>query len=140
MRSDPLAGNGVDARGADDERHVRLLIERWAEAVRDGDMERILARHTDDVVMFDVPPPLRADGIAAYEETWRLFFDSVRPGKDALVLEDLAITAGDDVAFAHALLRISGSSEPVCRLTIGLKKVRGAWTIAHEHHSAPYAP
>ncbi len=54
------------------------------------------------------------------------------------VIEDLAITAGETVAFATGLLRIGGSKEPVCRLTLGLKKIDGKWMIAHEHHSAPH--
>ena len=43
----------------------------------------------------------------------------------------------DTVAFAYGLLRIAGSKEPVCRLSIGLRKVRGKWLISHEHHSYP---
>lgn len=42
----------------EDEVTVRALIDRWAQAVRHGDMSGVLAHHTNDVVMFDVPPPL----------------------------------------------------------------------------------
>ena len=42
------------------------------------------------------------------------------------------------MAFATGLLRIGGSREPVCRLTLGLTKLDGRWLIAHEHHSAPH--
>ena len=38
---------------------IRALIHRWAEAVHDGDLDTVLADHTDDIVMFDVPPPHR---------------------------------------------------------------------------------
>jgi ketosteroid isomerase-like protein len=41
----------------DDEEQIRTLIERWAEAVHGGDMSGVLADHSDDIVMFDVPPP-----------------------------------------------------------------------------------
>jgi hypothetical protein len=41
----------------DDEEQIRTLIERWAEAVHSGDMSGVLADHSDDIVMFDVPPP-----------------------------------------------------------------------------------
>jgi ketosteroid isomerase-like protein len=40
---------------ADDEKQIRTLIERWAEAVHSGDMSGVLADHSDDIVMFDVP-------------------------------------------------------------------------------------
>ena len=48
-----------------DETEIRDLIEAWAWAVRDGDMAAILANHTDDMVMFDVPVPLQSKGMAA---------------------------------------------------------------------------
>lgn len=55
----------------------------------------------------------------------------------------LDVTAGDDVAFAHALLRC-GTQEELnkdpdnrLRLTIGLRKERGHWLVTHEHHSFP---
>ena len=71
------------------------------------------------------------------KKTWELFFQYGTPSKDAFVIEDLEVTAGDDVAFATGLLRIGGSTQPICRLTLGLKKEHGKWLIAHEHHSAP---
>ena len=46
---------------ADDETQIRALIELWARAVHDGDLGGVLADHSDDIVMFDVPPP--SDGV-----------------------------------------------------------------------------
>jgi ketosteroid isomerase-like protein len=61
---------------ADDKEQIRTLIERWAEAVRSADMSGVLADHSDDIVMFDVPPPYEGvRGIDAYRETWPPFFD-----------------------------------------------------------------
>jgi ketosteroid isomerase-like protein len=102
-------------------------------------MDGILARHIKDLVMFDVPPPLQSKGIEAYKKTWDLFFQYSPGGEGSFNLEELKITAGDTVAFCHALLRIGGGEGPECRLTIGLQKVAGEWLIAHEHHSAPSA-
>jgi ketosteroid isomerase-like protein len=51
------------------------------------------------------------------------------------------LTAGDDVAFARALLRcgtpdeLAKEPERCLRLTIGLGKQRGRWAVTHEHHS-----
>lgn len=88
--------------------------------------------------MFDVPEPLQSKGIEAYKKTWDLFFQYGKPSDDVFVIEELEITSSDTVAYATGLLRIGGSKNPVCRLTIGLKKVNGTWLIAHEHHSAPH--
>ena len=60
----------------DDEEQIRRLIERWAEAVHRGDLGGVLADHSDDIVMFDVPPPHEGvRGIDAYRETWPPFFE-----------------------------------------------------------------
>ena len=54
----------------ENEIQVRQLVENWAQAVRDGDLQNILAHHADDIVMFDVPKPFQSVGIEAYRETW----------------------------------------------------------------------
>lgn len=114
------------------------VIKRWEKAIQNGDMQNILANHTADILMFDVPEPLQISGLEEYQKTWDLFFSYGSPGNDVFVIEELHITGGSDVAFATGLLRIGGSKEPICRLTLGLKKVEGKWLIAHEHHSAPH--
>jgi ketosteroid isomerase-like protein len=128
------------------ESQVRVLIEAWADAVRRHDLPGILARHAQDIVMFDVPPPLQSRGMDEYKKTWDLFFRYHKPAQ-AFDLEELAITAGEDVAFAFAVMRcgsgtVSGPPEPggfLFRLTIGLRKIDGDWRITHEHHSVPSA-
>jgi len=118
------------------EADIRKLIEAWAEAVRRGDIEQIVRDHLDDLVMFDVPEPVRTTGLAAYRETWALFFRHNPPGPERFLVDDLVVITGTDVAFAHGLLRIGGG-EPRCRLTMGLRKVDGRWWVSHEHHSMP---
>jgi ketosteroid isomerase-like protein len=125
---------------------IKVLIEAWADAVRRHDWSGILAHHEQDIVMFDVPPPLQSRGLDEYRKTWDLFFKYHKPSQ-AFDIEELAITAGEDVAFAAAILRcgsgtVSGPPEPggfLFRLTIGLRKVDGDWRITHEHHSVPSA-
>ena len=56
---------------ANDEEQIRTLIERWAVAVHSGDMAGVLEDHSDDIVMFDVPPPYEGvRGIDTYRQTW----------------------------------------------------------------------
>lgn len=125
----------------DDATRVRTLIERWARAVHAGDLDGVLADHAADIVMFDVPPPEDGvRGIEAYRETWPPFFQWQRQGASFEIVS-LDVTAGDDVAFAHALLRCGTPEElkqdPArrLRLTIGLRKQDGRWAVTHEHHS-----
>src|ERR671916_3425304 len=95
----------------DDEAQIRTLIERWAAAVHAGDLDTVLADHAEDIVMFDVPPPDDGvRGIDAYRETWPPFFEWQHSGA-VFEIVDLAVTAGADVAWAHALLRCGRPEE-----------------------------
>jgi uncharacterized protein (TIGR02246 family) len=125
----------------DDEQQIRTLVKRWAEAVHSGDMEGVLTDHAGDIVMFDVPPPHEGvRGIDAYRETWPGFFEWQARGASFEIVS-LDVTAGEDVAYAHALLRcgmpqdLAEHPEKRLRLTLGLRKDDGRWTVAHEHHS-----
>jgi len=129
-----------------DEEQIRNLIQSWAEAVHRGDLDRVLADHADDLVMFDVPPPYQGvRGLAAYAETWPPFFTWQASGA-RFDIESLAVTAGTDVGFAFALLRcgtpkeFAENPEQRLRLTVGLRKVDGRWVVTHEHHSFPDVP
>ncbi len=125
----------------DDQRQIRDLIERWAGAVHEGRLEDVLADHADDIVMFDVPPPEDGvRGIDAYRETWPPFFEWQARGA-SFEITALDVTSGEDVAYAHALLRCGMPEELAehparrLRLTLGLRNEDGRWVVAHEHHS-----
>jgi ketosteroid isomerase-like protein len=123
-----------------DEQEVRERIEAWALAVRSHDLEGVIAHHVEDVVYFDVPVPPEVRGIDGYARSWPPFFHYI--GKTGqFELTELEISAGTDVAFAHAIILVRGATEtkasPI-RLTVGLVKLRGEWKVAHEHHSAPF--
>lgn len=131
----------MDTRTAETE--IRTLLERWVAAVHAGEMATVLADHGDDIVMFDVPPPddgIR--GLAAYREAWPPFFAWQASGA-CFELVTLDVTAGTDVAFAHALLRCGTAEELAAhperrlRLTVGLVHRDGRWVVTHEHHSFP---
>jgi len=123
------------------ESQIRLLIENWALAVRNKDMDGILAHHSADMVMYDVPPPFQSVGIEAYRNTWDIFFKYTEPG--VFDIRELHIIADDQVAFCYATMKCSDKSdndefvELPFRLTIGLKKMNGQWVVVHEHHSIP---
>jgi uncharacterized protein (TIGR02246 family) len=124
-----------------DDKEVRALIEQWAAAVHNGNLDVVVADHANDIVMFDVPPPQEGvRGIDAYRVTWPPFFEWQRKGASFEIVE-LVVTAGDDVAFAHALLRcgmpeeLQQEPDKRLRLTIGLRRESGRWVVAHEHHS-----
>jgi uncharacterized protein (TIGR02246 family) len=127
-----------------DEADVRDLIERWAKAVRNQDMDGILADHSADLLLFDVPPPFESRGIEAYRESWGLFYSS-QPEPIAFDIQRMEVVAGVDVAFVTAAMQCAEKGKNGerttldFRLTVGLRKIEGRWMILHEHHSVPAA-
>jgi PhnB protein len=123
------------------EAEIKAVIDDWADAIRAKDARRVASHGTPDFVQFSLAPPLVSDaadaeGLEKWFATWR--------GPLAYSVRDLRITAGDDVAFAYSLNRLSGTttdgqtSEIWFRHTLGFRKVGGAWKIAHEHESVPF--
>jgi uncharacterized protein (TIGR02246 family) len=127
---------------SDDEAAVSDVIEGWTAAVRRKDYAGILRNHSPDLVMFDVPPPFQSKGLEAYKTSWNLFFSCA---SDPIPFDarEMNITAGADVAFVVATMRCAepgADGKPKSldfRLTVGLRKIDGQWTITHEHHSVP---
>lgn len=124
-----------------DEQQIRDLITRWAAAVHEGDLVTVAEAHSEDIVMFDVPPPHDGvRGMAAYRAVWPPFFDWQAAGARFEIVS-LDVTAGSDVAFAWALLRcgtdeeLEASPAVRLRLTFGLRRSGGRWVVEHEHHS-----
>jgi PhnB protein len=123
------------------EAQIRALIEDWAEAVRNKDVDRAMAHHAPDSVTFDLAPPLIStgatpSGLAAWFGTWR--------GPLGFEIRDLHVTAGDDVAFCRSLNRLSGTSQDGAtsdiwfRRTVCFSRIEGAWKVVHEHESVPF--
>lgn len=83
-----------------------------------------------------MPDPGHVKGLEQYRECFRDFFPFISKG-GVFDASDLRIVAGDTAAFSHCMIRCGAKPDdtfPV-RLTIGYRKVDGAWLIAHEHHS-----
>jgi uncharacterized protein (TIGR02246 family) len=120
-----------------EETRIRELIETWTRAVSSGNREAILSHHAPDLLMFDFPPHI-VRGLDEYNRTWDFFYDSPK-GPISFVPSELQVTTGSDVAFASCLIHCDGTSAgPLdMRLTVGLRKMDGEWTITHEHHSVP---
>ncbi len=126
-----------------DEQEIRDLFTRWVEAIQAQDLDGVLARHDSDIVMFDVPPPHNGvRGMDEYRKSWPPFFEWIGQGATFELL-DLDVVAGNDVAFAYALLRcgtqdqFETNPDNRLRITVGLRKVDDRWVVAHEHHSFP---
>ena len=123
------------------EARIRALVDGWARAMRAKDVDGVLAHYEPDSVTFDLAPPLISMGadanvLQAWFATWR--------GPLGYELRDLDITVGDDAAFCHSLNRLSGTkidgekADVWFRQTLCLRRIGGAWKIAHQHESVPF--
>lgn len=113
---------------------VENLIEDWFENIQKQDIEKVMQYHSDDIVIFDVPKPLQSKGLTEYKKTWELFFKNVKKGIDSFNPIEFHLRVDKQVAFAFELIKIHDAT---VRLSIGLEKRNGTWSIVHEHHSYP---
>ncbi|MGI5129333.1 YybH family protein [Pseudonocardia sp. CA-107938] len=125
-----------------DEVEIRGQIDKVVEALRAKDLEALRQLYTDDVVSFDVDPPLQHIGIDAKLENWARvfeFFETV-----TYEVRDLTFTVGDEVAYGHAFARLRGTLPSGAqtngmwvRVTYGMRKIDDVWLIAHDQVSVP---
>ncbi|MCE5186536.1 MAG: nuclear transport factor 2 family protein [Planctomycetaceae bacterium] len=125
-----------------EEAQIRRLCQALQTAVQSRDLDGLMACYDRDVVVFDMIAPLQYNGIEAYRGNWQSGFNCMSEAVE-FEIRDLHVTAGDEIAFCHALNHLGGMdnrSEPFdnwVRWTAGLHKRDGRWLIAHEHVSIP---
>ena len=121
---------------------VRALLERWSEAIRRKDIDRLMSLYSPDIVYFDVVSPLRYRGLAELRRDFLRWFDGWE--SDIRVeVRTLSILANVEVAAIAMLHRTSGVLKDGrdvgywVRATICCKRSQAEWLIAHEHISLP---
>jgi uncharacterized protein (TIGR02246 family) len=126
-----------------DEAEIRALIEKWAQAIRDKDIDRRMSNYARDVLLFDVVNPLRYTGADAVRKRGEEWFGSFQ-GPIGYEIRDLRISVGGGVAFSHSLNRVSATRKDGRKLdmwwraTVCYRKLDGKWTVTHEHNSVPF--
>jgi uncharacterized protein (TIGR02246 family) len=127
------------------EAEIRALVDARVRAVRTGDVDASVADLSPDVMSFDVVGPLRRAGSGDVRERVAQWFGTFS-GPIGYEVRDLRVTAGQDVAFAHYLYRVSGSFKAGggihmwVRATLGCERVDGRWMVTHAHDSVPFDP
>jgi len=123
---------------------IRKIIDSWALAIKEEDIDKVIENHSEDIIIYDVPEPLQSKGLMEYKKIWYSYFNfSKRSGVFDII--ELKITASSTVAFCCGILKCAGKAANgndisyISRLTIGLEKTNGPWTITHEHLSLPSA-
>lgn len=129
-----------------DEEAIRALIEARADAMRRKDAAAAVALLADDVVAFEMVPPLALPPGAARDEQLLARWFASWDGLIAIEIHDLAIHVGGDVAFAHSLNRLAGTrigggeTDMWMRSTLGFIRSAEGWRIVHGHTSVPFDP
>jgi ketosteroid isomerase-like protein len=85
---------------ANDEADIRRRIDQAVEAIRAMDLEALMPIYDPDIVSFDIEPPLQHLGAQAKRTNWTKVF-TIYQRPLGYEVRDLAITAGNDVAFVR---------------------------------------
>ena len=121
---------------------IRGWIDKWRKAVSAKDVDRVMELYTDDVVAYDVVPPLQYVGKAAYRADYQQFFSQFESDLH-VETRDLHVGANGELAYATGLQMISGTlkhggkSGAWVRFTSLYRKVDGKWLDFHDHVSVP---
>ena len=128
-----------------DEIQITELLDAFAAALRAKDARAAIACYAQDVVAYDLAPPLRVGDDAMHApDLLQQWFDT---WSSPIVSEghDLQIAVGGDVAYAHGLRHMTGTKRDGdkvdlwFRATAGFRRERGQWKITHVHNSVPFA-
>ncbi|HVG50496.1 MAG TPA: nuclear transport factor 2 family protein [Xanthobacteraceae bacterium] len=123
------------------DRAIKAAIVEWTKAIRSKDATKALRHFSEDVVAFDLAPPLKIagkdpEGLQAWFDTW--------DGPIQFEVSDLHIDANDELGVARSLSRIGGTktsgedSSVWVRSTVCFRRNRGEWKVFHVHSSVPF--
>lgn len=127
------------------EEEIRAVVAERVAAIHAKDPAALGDRQAEDVVAFDVLPPLNARGKGAVVERTQAWFDGY-PDGIGYDVEQLEVTASDDVGFCSFVYHVTGtlaSGDEISmwvRATLGLRRDGGEWRIVHDHESVPWDP
>ncbi len=127
------------------EQELRDLVEERVRAVRAKDRGTLAGHPADDVVTFDVLPPLNSRGSGAVLDHLDQWLDSYA-GPIGYDVRDLRVTAAGDLGFCSFLyhvggtLKTGGQVDMWVRATLCFRRIDGRWRIVHDHESVPFDP
>jgi uncharacterized protein (TIGR02246 family) len=123
-------------------KEIRGWLDRWMKAFKEKDADAVMALYADDVIAYDVVPPLQYVGKAAYRADYQQFFSQYESDLH-VETRDLHVGASGDLGYAAGLELISGTlkngqkSAVWLRFTSLFRKAEGRWLDFHDHVSVP---
>ncbi len=126
-----------------DETAIRNQFEERARALYNKDAKAAVRHYAEDVVNFDLAPPLAQRGREATDPAvLKGWFDSWI-GPIGIAFEQVHVCAAGDLAFAFGFLHMTGrrtdesQTDVWARFTVCLERRGDEWKIVHEHQSFP---
>jgi uncharacterized protein (TIGR02246 family) len=125
-----------------EEIRIRDMMDEWVEAFETKDLDRIMSLYADDVVAYDLMPPLQYRGKDAYRKVWQDGLSMMR-GELRVEIHDQHVSVDEELAYGHILSHFQGKDldgndiDVWSRVTDCYRKIEGRWLVTHEHTSVP---
>ncbi|WP_406840034.1 nuclear transport factor 2 family protein [Streptomyces sp. AHU1] len=129
----------------DAEGEIRRLDGELTEALRERDIDRVMACYAPDVEVFHPAGDAEQSGADALRKAQEQWFSTLAGPAEREVL-DLRVRVDESVAFGHALVRLRApladgtTLDTTARVTTGYRAAGDRWRIVHQHTSVPSAP
>jgi ketosteroid isomerase-like protein len=123
---------------------IRALLEDWMASIRVKDAAAVMSHYANNLVQFDLAPPLQYCGENALNKAALEDWFSTFRGSIGYEILDPTITADDEIAFCHSLNHLTGTKttgenvDVWLRATVGFRKIDQKWAITHWHESVPF--
>jgi PhnB protein len=127
---------------SDDVAILEVLNQR-AQAIHRKDAAAAVGFYGDDVVNFDLAPPLAYRGKAATDPSELQSWFDTWTSPIEVSFAQMEVKCSGDLAFAYGLMHMTGErtggtrTDNWVRSTFGLQRQGGIWKIVHEHQSFP---
>jgi len=124
------------------EQEIKAAMAQWSHALEAKDADALTALTAEEIILYDVKPPLVIRGQAAYRQVWAECLPYF-PARFRSEHCNIHIHADGDCAFVsgfHHIVPIgedNRAGDSWMRITIGYRKIRGVWKSVHEHVSIP---
>ena len=132
---------GSETGEAAAQEEIRAVLEARAAAIRQKDVERVIACFAPDSVRFSLAPPLQSD--EPLRKEFVNWFATFR-GPIGCEMRSLSIDTAAALACCHSFNHLTGTKtddEKVdvwFRETLCLRQIDGRWQIIHAHESVPF--
>lgn len=127
------------------EQQIRDLMAAREAAMAARDASTLGSHYAPDVVAFTLAPPLAQRGADVISVEAREAWFETFEGPIEYEIRDLEVFVGGDIAYCHALNRLSARPKgaPVgfslwFRSTVCFRREGGEWLITHVHDSTPF--